>query len=141
MEWSTLYDQEHPPSIDNINSYVNTGLWQRLNSFLQNTYRIQPKLSYSGCSMQPGWNIKYQKSGRSLCTLYPMSGFFIALVVIGNKESNEAELMLPSYSGYTQNLFKNTGCSAGGRWLMMNVTEPAILDDVMNLIQIRLKPK
>jgi hypothetical protein len=141
MEWSTIYDQNRPPSLEAISSYVNTELWQRLNSFLQNTYHIQPKLSYSSCSMQPGWNVKYQKGGKSLCTLYPMEGFFIALVVIGSKESLEAELMLSSYSEYTQSLYRNTAYSAGGRWLMINVSESAILDDVINLIQIRVKPK
>lgn len=141
MEWRTLYSQSNPPVLDDISDYANTRLWQRLNSFLQNTYQIQPKLSYSQCSMQPGWNIKYQKSGKSLCTLYPMEGFFITLVVIGNKENFEAELMLPSFSKYTQSLYQNTAFSAGGRWLMINVTEPAILDDVINLIQIRVNPQ
>lgn len=30
--------------------------------------------------------MKYRKSGRSLCTLYPMDGHFVALVVIGEHE-------------------------------------------------------
>jgi hypothetical protein len=86
--------------------------------------------------MKPGWNVKYQKSGKSLCTLYPMEGFFIALVVIGNKESFEAELMLPLLSSYTQSLYQNTAFSAGGRWLMINVTDQTIL--VCNpFVQIR----
>ncbi len=141
MQWNVLYTPDNPPSLEEIGNYVDTDLWQRLNSYLQNTYQIQPKLSYSRCSMQPGWNVKYQKSGKSLCTLYPLAGYFIALVVIGSKESEEAEFMLPSYSEYTQNLYQNTAYSAGGRWLMINVTEPAILDDVINLMRIRVKPK
>lgn len=141
MEWNTLYDQKIPPTLDNISKYVSSELWENLNSFLEGTYKIQPKFSYSRCSIQPGWNVKYQKSGKSLCTLYPMEGFFIVLVVIGNKESFEAELMLPSFSKYTQSLYQNTAYSAGGRWLMMNVTEPAILDDVISLVQIRAKSK
>lgn len=91
--------------------------------------------------MQPGWNLKYQKSGKSLCTLYPMEGFFIALVVIGNKESYEADLCLPSLSCYMQNLYHNTVSSAGSRWLMINVTEASVLEDVIRLIQIRSKSK
>ncbi|WP_423245054.1 DUF3788 family protein [Heliorestis acidaminivorans] len=26
-------------------------------------------MTYSKCSAQPGWNVKYKKSGKSLCTL------------------------------------------------------------------------
>jgi hypothetical protein len=38
--------------------------------------------------------VKYQNSGKSLCTLYPMEGYFIALVVIGAKEEEEVEMAL-----------------------------------------------
>ena len=91
--------------------------------------------------MQRGWNLKYQKGGKSLCTLYPMENYFIALIVIGNKEMHEAELFIPVSSKYTQDLYQKTAYSAGGRWLMMNVTDRKILDDAINLIKIRVNPK
>lgn len=141
MKWYNLYGPCNPPGLDNISEYVHNKLWQDLNRFLQNTYQIQPKLAYSRCSMQPGWNVKYQKSGKSLCTLYPMENYFITLVVIGNKEIHEAELLIPLCSKYTQVLYQETKFSPGGRWLMIKVTDRSILEDVMNLIQIRLKPK
>jgi hypothetical protein len=88
-----------------------------------------------------GWNVKYKKSGKSLCTLYPMDGYFIALIVIGNKEVAETELFLPLCSKYVQELYKKTTFSCGGRWLMVNITDKDILEDVKNLIKIRVKPK
>lgn len=141
MEWSNLYRPSNKPALDKISEYVNNELWQYLNYFLQSAYHIQPKLVYSQCSMQRGWNLKYQKSGKSLCTLYPMENYFIALIVIGNKEMDEAELLMPLCSIYTQELYKKTASSTGGRWLMVNVTDRPILDDVINLIQIRVRPK
>lgn len=140
MEWSNLYGPGNQPALDEISEYVNNELWQYLNSFLQNTYQIQPKLAYSQCSMQPGWNLKYQKSGKSLCTLYPMENYFIALIVIGNKEMNEAELFMPLCSKYIQALYQKTALCNGSRWLMVNVTDRPILEDVINLIKIRLRP-
>lgn len=141
MEWNELYDQVNMPTEKNIDEFINNKLWAELNLFIHNTYNIQPKLSYSNCSMQKGWNVKYAKSGKSLCTLYPMKDYFIALVVVGNKEIFEVESMIPFASPYIQNLYNNTPFSLGGKWLMINVTERAILDDVINLIQIRVKPK
>ena len=70
-----------------------------------------------------------------------MDGYFIALVVIGAKEESEAELTMPLCDRYTQELFSNTVFSAGGRWLMVGVTNAAILEDVKHLIQIRRKIK
>lgn len=94
MNWDSLYKQNHQPTLKEVSGYINNKLWEDLNYFLRETYKTDPELSYSQCSMQRGWNVKYRKSGKSLCTLYPMEGYFIALVVIGYKERFEAELML-----------------------------------------------
>jgi hypothetical protein len=141
MEWSKLFGMDMTPTLEDMEKYVSSGLWGKMNEFLTDTYNIKPKLSYSKCSAQPGWNVKYQKGGKSLCTLYPMEGFFIALVVIGNAETAEAELLLPTFGEYMQDLYKRTAFSCGGRWLMVNVTEPEILDDVKTLVKIRVRPK
>lgn len=141
MEWSKLFDKNNTPAFEDMGKFINNELWGEMNSFLAHTYNIKPKLTYSSCSAQPGWNVKYQKSGKSLCTLYPMEGFFIALVVIGNAETPETELLLPTFGEYMQGLYKRTSFSCGGRWLMINVTEPQILEDAKKLIQIRVRPK
>lgn len=141
MEWIKLYGPDRQPSAAEIAAYINNPLWAEINRFLEANYEVQPSYSYSRCSGQPGWNVKYQKGGRSLCTLYPMEGFFIALVVIGEKEQAETELMMPLCDDYTQKLFSKTAFSAMGRWLMIFVTNETILEDVKRLIQIRRKIK
>ncbi len=141
MDWKILYPQSNPPSLADIGDYVDSPGWNTINNYLSSTYQVQPELSYSTCSMQPGWNVKYKKSGKSLCTLYPMEGFFIALVVIGSKETEEAEIILPTCSDYTQALYRNSTFSCGGRWLMIHVTDDKILEDVLKLIQTRSKRK
>src|SRR5690242_14283406 len=100
-EWNHLYDQTKEPMLSEIEAYIDNSLWLDINTFLQETYLVQPKLAYSNCSAQPGWNVKYQKGGKSLCTLYPMDGYFIALVVIGEKEKTEAEFLIPICCKYT----------------------------------------
>lgn len=139
--WSELYNQSSQPTLENINDFVNSELWNELCSFVENTYAVSPKMEYSKCSMQKGWNVKYKKGNKSLCTLYPMDGYFIVLIVIGEKEQIESELIMPTCSAYTQRLFSKTAFSAGGRWLMIEVRERAILEDVLKLIQVRVKPK
>ncbi len=141
MEWEKLYAENSPPSFEDVEAFIGSALWPQINAYLQDTYGAQPKLTYSRCSMQRGWNIKFQKGGRALCTLYPMGGFFIALVVIGEREAQEAELLLPSCCEYTQSLYHNTAAAMGQRWLMLHVTGPAVLEDVKSLIRLRLTPK
>lgn len=141
MMWNELYGQDNQPTLQNINDFVNSELWNELCLFLEDTYAVLPKLEYSKCSMQKGWNVKYKKSSKSLCTLYPMEGYFIVLIVIGEKEQAESEFIMPTCSEYVQELFSKTPYSLGGRWLMLEIKEKPVLEDVLKLIQIRVKPK
>ena len=103
--WSEQYNSDHIPTDKNISEYINNNLWQELNTYLQEVYNVIPKTVYSGCSMKDGpwkgWNVKYKKSGKSLCTIYPKQGWFITLVPIGLSELNEAELIIPLCTDYS----------------------------------------
>lgn len=137
MEWAERFSADNEPSPAKIADFIASPLWEELNTFLQESYEVEPRYSYSSCSEQPGWNVKYQKAGRSLCTLYPMPGYFIALVVIGAKEKAGAEFLAPSMSKHVQTLLDKDACMASARWLMIHVTDEQILDDVKQLIQVR----
>ena len=137
MTWLERYGKDTPPTPEQIRAYIVSPLWDDLNTYLQTAYDTQPKYTYSCCTMQPGWNVKYQKGGKALATLYPMDGFFIAMVVVGQKEKTEAELLLPSMSEYTQTLYARSGELMGARWLMTEVTDADTLEDVKRLIAIR----
>jgi hypothetical protein len=143
MKWNDMFNSTQMPTSEDIKQYIGQGseLWLDLISYLENTYHVSPKNSYSKCAAQPGWNIKFQKSGKSLCTLYPMEGYFIALVVAGAKEETEVEMMLTTLTLYVKDLYNKTSFSCGGRWLMIDVKDKSILEDVKRLISVRVKPK
>jgi len=142
MLWSELFNDGHEPSDNQIKEFVDTPLWDDLTNHLQQTYNVQPKLFYSGCSMQEGlwkgWNIKYKKSGKSLCTLYPKQGYFIALVAVGAKESAEADLLIPLCDEYTQEVYNQAKFGAAYKSLAIDVKNGNILYDVKELIALRV---
>lgn len=137
MDWSTLYSDITPPSWEQIEKFISNPLWTEFNKRIQSVYQIEPCMEHSRCSMQAGWNIKYKKGGKSLCTLYPMQGFFIVLVVIGSHEITEAELLMPLCTGYVQRIFKNTKIGNNQKWLMLAVQDKEIMEDVFRLINLR----
>lgn len=143
MKWNELFVAGQAPSFQDITEFIGIGapIWAELLNYLEKAYQVQPRMTYSKCSAQPGWNLKYQKSGKSLCTLYPMAGFFIALVVVGAKEQLEAEIALGTFSAYTRELYHKTAPFNGGRWLMIEVKDESVLEDVKTLMAIRVKPK
>ena len=65
-----------------------------------------------------------------MCTIYPMKGSFLALVVVGKREINEAKLMVPLCSEYTVSGYS-------GEWLLMNVNNPDVFNDVKKMITLR----
>ncbi|NCC64593.1 MAG: DUF3788 domain-containing protein, partial [Spirochaetia bacterium] len=93
------------------------------------------------CSAQPGWNVKYKKKGKSLCTLYPEIDAFIVLVVVGAKEEEAVGSLVAqgAFTPYVQNLFQAARPMAIGRWLMIEVHEIKVLEDIKTLISIRME--
>lgn len=130
-------DGTQEPSMETICAYVKSPFWEQLRKYMEEQYQIKPVLEYSGCSMQQGWNLKYKKAGRTLCTLYPMEGYYIVLVVVGERERVEIELVLPFFTEYLQQLYHETKTSMGQKWLMINVTNDAVLENVKQCIAIR----
>jgi hypothetical protein len=141
MTWQQRYPKAIEPSLQEIDGFIDSPLWKELRAYIEGAYCVEPRVEYSTCSGAPGWNVKYKKSGRSLCTLYPDEGAFTALVTIGAKEAPEAELLLPLCSEYLRELYTRAGALNGARWLMIRVTDPRILADVKSLIRLRVMPK
>lgn len=141
MTWLEAFGKEQEPAWEAMDAFVENPIWQALNDYIQQAYAVQPKKSFSGCSGQPGWNVKYQKAGKSLCTLYPMRGYFIALVVIGEAQRQAFEMLAPTFTPYIQALYESAGALSGARWLMIEVRDAAVLADVKRLITLRRSPK
>ena len=141
MNWFERYPKAIQPTLQEISDFIASPLWNGLCTWAEESYQIEPKVEHSTCSGAPGWNVKYRKSSRALCTLYPDDGQFTAMVTIGAKEAPEAELLLPTCSDYIRELFARTQTFNGARWLMIRVTDAAVLEDVKKLIRLRVAPR
>ena len=145
MLWNELFGSEQQPSENQIVEFVDTNLWVDFENHLQQTYNVSPKMFYSCCSMDngfwKGWNIKYKKSSKSLCTIYPKQSYFVVLVNISEKEAAEADLLIPLCDKYTQELYKQTKSGKNGKALAISVTNTNILCDVKELVALRARVK
>ncbi len=140
MEWNDLFNKEKEPSDKEIKEFVDTLLYNDLDNYLKETYKVRPKLFYSSCSMDngywKGWNIKYKKSGKSLCTLYPKQGYFTALITVSAKEISEDDVLILLRDDYMKNLFQRTKAGTNGKSLPIEVRSEKILNDIKNLIAL-----
>lgn len=145
MKWNEIFNAEHIPSDEDIREYLGDvrPIWDELTAYIEKAYQVEPQVAYSQCAAQPGWNVKYKKSNKSLCTLYPMAGYFIALVVVGPKEEEEVKIGMDAglFNTYIKELYDKTAYSALGRWLMIEVKDKAVLNDIKHLMSIRVGVK
>jgi len=141
MQWSEVFTKENEPTESQIQDFVGCPLWDDLAGHLQQEYKVRPKISHSSCAMDggiwKGWNVKYKKSGKPLCTLYPKQGHIQSLVPVSLQNLGEAELMLPTFTEYTQNLFAQSATGRFGKSLAFIVEDEGVLHDMKNLIALR----
>lgn len=128
------------PALEDITGSISgpaTVIWSDINKFIQETYKAAPKIMYSTCAGKPGWNVKYQKSGKSLCTLYPESDGFTALVVISLATVPEVMAREKEFTPYVVNLVTSGKPYNDTLWLMIRVTDERIAEDVKRLLAIK----
>ncbi len=145
MEWSSLYTAAVQPTYEEIQDYIGgegRALWKSLFDFMENTYKCKPKMTYSGCSGKPGWNVKFQKSGQAFGTLYPEIGGFSVMMVIAYRLDPEMEFAKLDLSPKMREIYENSGdYMKMGRWFMFRIETEADLADYKRLCAVKLKPK
>ena len=88
--------------------------------------------------MERGWNIKFKKSGKSLCTIYPRESYFTVMVVVGRKEKAFVEAILEECTPQLREIYHQTKEGNGQRWLMLDLEDcEAMYQDILRLIAIR----
>ena len=145
MQWQEIFTQDTQPTMEDIAEYIGGEaklLWQALMEYMEEEYKVKPKLSYSCCSGKPGWNIKFQKSGQSLGTLYPEENSFSVLLVISYKLEQKMEDILPALSTNIAEIYKQAGDYMKiGKWVMFQIKDSVTLEDYKKLISVKLPPK
>lgn len=63
------------------------------------------------------------------------------MVVLGGKEQLETDVVMPQCQPSVQEIYRTAGGINGGKWLMIPVTDELVLQNVKDLIRIRVKPK
>lgn len=133
-----LQNKQACPTLDEIAGYVENPVFLQFCSEIRNAYPCREKIEFSSCSWEPGWNIKWKKAGKTLCTVYPRKHSFAVMVVIGKKEKPFAEAVLAGCTPELQEIYARTKEGGGQRWLMVELeSHGSLYQDVLRLIQIR----
>lgn len=135
-----LQDKEHCPSFEELTEYIRNPVFRIFSQKIRTDYNCREKIEYSSCSLEKGWNIKFRKSGRTLCTIYPRESYFTVMLVVGRKEKEPFETILPDCNVTLQEIYRQTKEGNGQRWLMVELEdEDEMYRDVFRFLEIRAK--
>lgn len=133
-----ITDQLYVPNAEELACYVDNPLFDELCREMERAYQARQSIEFSGDKVLLGWNLKFKKAGRTLCTVYPRKGHFPMLLVVGRKEKARVEALLPGLSDAFRDIYANTQEGMGQRWLLLDfASRTPLYDDALSVIRIR----
>ncbi len=132
-------DKEHQPTATEVFDALGAkqALWSGLTQFITDNYPIPGEWNFGGKNY--GWNLWYRKSGKTLVTLYPQKEYFVAQIVLGKAQVEQA---------FALKLGKNVGTALmetpqlhDGRWLFIKVKTAKDVKDIQQLLQVKRRPR
>ena len=138
IEMIELQNKNICPTLEEIGEYTGSPVFIQFCGEIKETYSCAGKIEYSSCSMEPGWNVKFKKAGRTLCTIYPRETYFTVMVVVGPKQKAPVEGILPECSAELRDIYNKTREGNGQRWLMIDLeSRGELYRDTLRLLEIR----
>lgn len=133
-----LLDINYQPELYEISEYIENSLFDELCKIMIDEYQAKVRIEFSKDVWARGWNIKFRKSGRSLCVVYPKKKYFSLLIVIGRREKEMFDHQYDQLTDEMRNIYLSTKEGMDQRWLMIDITsENEVYLDALRLIKIR----
>lgn len=133
-----IKDKTYCPTLEEIGEFINNAVFLQFCAQIKAAYHCTEKIEFSSCSLENGWNVKFKKSGKSLCTVYPRDGYFTVLVVLGEKQQEAVEAVLQECTPELRELYDQTKSGNGQKWLMIDIEDKEeMYADLFRLIEIR----
>jgi hypothetical protein len=138
MDQGYFTDYRQPPSQEDVRLALGPAysLWERLTLFIEDNYQITGSWSSWGPA-KSGWGLRYRKKGKALTALYPQKERFIAQVVLGKAQAERAlDIKLGEQ---VRSLLNEAPQLRDGRWLWIPVASQADVEDVEQLLLVKMQ--
>ncbi|MDP8240663.1 MAG: DUF3788 domain-containing protein, partial [Candidatus Hatepunaea meridiana] len=133
-----LTKEKQPTNKEILKTIGDTTHWLELRQYLESSYDFPPDHINYG---KHGWTIRYRKSGKTLCSLFPEKGAFTVLIVLGKKEAEKATSIMDKFNATVRELLNNTDQLHDGRWLWIRVLEQSDITSIKELLTLKRKPQ
>jgi hypothetical protein len=141
MESVVFLDKQNQPSQLDIMEALGqaSDLWLELINYLQTNYDFSPELSFF--TKKYGWTIRYRRKGKTICYLFPQINAFSVLLILGNKQAEQALKIQKDLTPDTLSIIINTPQLHDGRWMWFKISNQVHVEDIKLLLKIKQAPK
>lgn len=113
-------------------------MYKRLDTYIMNSYNVTQAWSKGGKHGQAC--LRYTRGGKTLCTLYIREEQLGIWIILGKEERRKFEDNRNRFSCEVQGLYDATQVFHDGKWLMFDVENDSLFDEIILMLQVKKTP-
>lgn len=113
-------------------------LWTSLRQLIEQKYNMEQMWNHGGKKWT--YEYKYRRGGKTLCALYAKEQTIGFMVILGKDERTKFESMREMFSNATLKIYDETVTFHDGKWLMFELKDTCLFNDIERLLSIKRKP-
>ena len=113
-------------------------LWTSLHQLIEQKYNMEQMWNHGGKKWT--YEYKYRRGGKTLCALYAKEQTIGFMVILGKDERTKFESMREMFSNAAQKIYDETTTFHEGKWLMFELKDTSLFNDIERLLSIKRKP-
>ena len=113
-------------------------LWTSLHQLIEQKYNMEQMWNHGGKKWT--YEYKYRRGGKTLCALYAKEQTIGFMVILGKDERTKFESMREMFSNSAQKIYDETTTFHDGKWLMFELKDTSLFNDIERLLSIKRKP-
>ena len=113
-------------------------LWTSLHQLIEQKYNMEQMWNHGGKKWT--YEYKYRRGGKTLCAQYAKEQTIGFMVILGKDERTKFESMREMFSNAAQKIYDETTTFHDGKWLMFELKDTSLFNDIERLLSIKRKP-
>ncbi len=138
MSRSAFIDKNHQPSEEEIVTTLGTAQtnWNSLLEEIRKVGRTQEDFRFL-YGKPYGWGLRFRAKSRLLIALYPNQNHFVAQIIVGPRQLEEANQV--QLHPNAKEAIQNANPYPEGKWLFIRVDGRKDIEDVKELLKLKMK--
>jgi hypothetical protein len=138
MSKSAFIDRRHVPSETEIVTTLSSAHanWNSIVEEIRKVARTQEDFKFM-YGKPYGWGIRFRLKGKLLAALYPNQNYYVVQVVLGPKQLEEADHL--QLKPNAREAIQSANPYPEGKWLFIKVESGKDVEDVKELLKLKMK--